>query len=351
MQWQLEKYAVEEFVKLLRRIFRYKNEFSNEDIEIIQFNSGSSQLVFEQFFEENEKYPIITVYGMGGSYLNNGLDDYEASSIDASSYVLGTVARDYRTVSAGSPLVAKLPWNEEIKSAQITGFFLNYLWDGEDIGGDDLTYDLYYASPSGSITVASGSILGTLSRTSITQYAYFNSPVIINGSNYYLSVSAPTGSSYSLLIDPDCGLTYSIGGVPYSGSVVGSLVQPPSHALGGRLESTIMIRVITKNSTAAMRNLSEILITRFLLLKQAQYNRSSTTEQMVPVVTNDVVSEWLSKGIVIRGIREGSPEMRKRGINDLIFTLPISVDILTNWSIEYPGEFLEGFNVETSVFV
>lgn len=348
MQWQLEKYSVEEFIKVLRKIFRYNSTWDNEEIEIIQFQSGSSQLVFEQFFEENEKYPIITVYGMGGSYMNDSIDDFVSNSDVQELAMLGDRSLAFEMVTSENPVSFKMP---KLKRSFLAGFYLSYMWDGSGLGGDDFSYALTRGTGSAQVILASGSMPGKDVMYPDVTYIIFDAPQEMDPKyDHTLNIIGVPDSNYSIMIDPQFPLSYSTPTQEASGSFVGGLLQPPAYSLGGRFEGTITIRVMAKNSSAITRNLGEIITTRILLLKQAQYNRASSADQASSVFAADVTAEWRAKGITIRGVRTGTLEMRKRGINDLIFTYPISVDITTHWAVDVPGEFLDGFNIVTTTF-
>lgn len=353
MYWQLEKYLVDEFIKIIRRIFKNQTTWVNTGKDAIQFSSGAVALVFEQFFEENEKYPIITVYSAGGVYANDSLSDY-VSTLSGKYYsqVMGVRALAYETISNIDTLAVQLPDSLAAKQDQISGIYLDFVWNGRGIGGDDIKYNLYSNYTTSPNLVASGSIAGNLLHKISRTYSLFDPIITLSGSDYWITFNSTEKSVYAIMLDNTKETLYKKNsGSPVSGSIVGGLMYPPLHKIGGRFESSITIRVMCKNNTALARNLGEIIITRLLLLKTAQYDRSSQIEQSLSTFADgDIISEWESKGIAIKGVKTGVLEMRRRGINDIIFTLPISIDLLTHWSVDYPGEFLKNFNIDVTPF-
>lgn len=353
MYWQLEKYLVDEFIKILRRIFRNQTTWTNTGTDVIQFSSGAVSLVFEQFFEENEKYPIITVYGLGGIYANDSLGDY-VSTLRGNyySHVMGVRALIYETISDIDVLAVQLPQSLAAKQDQISGIYLDFIWNGLGVGGDDITYKLYSSYTTSPNLITSGSIAGNLLHNISRTYSLFDSSITLSESDYWLTFNSTERSVYAIMLDNTKETLYKKNSGSFvSGSIVGGLMYPPLHKIGGRFESSITIRVMCKNNTALARDLGEIIVTRLLLLKTAQYDRSAMIEQSLSTFTDgDIISEWEDKGVAIKSVKTGVLEMRRRGINDIIFTLPITVDLLTHWSVDYPGEFLKNFSIDVTPF-
>ena len=85
MRWRFVEAATDEFANILRRAFSYHEEFNNVGATGI-FSLGIDQqgLVFDQFFQEYEQYPVIAIAGQGGSLVDesgggiSGLFDQES---------------------------------------------------------------------------------------------------------------------------------------------------------------------------------------------------------------------------------------------------------------------------------
>ena len=71
MHWRFVEAATDEFANLLRRAFSLHEEFNNVGATGI-FNLGIDDegLVFDQFFQEYEQYPVIAIAGQGGSLID-----------------------------------------------------------------------------------------------------------------------------------------------------------------------------------------------------------------------------------------------------------------------------------------
>ena len=340
MHWRLQRYLVEETVKLTRRFFRYNTGWNNKDIEIVQFSSGSEQLVFEQFFEENERYPVITV-GTNGGTLSNAAFNNMVREVADDGVVFGTRAQSMVTITDTSILAAQVPiaaLTENYHSIR-----LYYAWDGNRTGGDLVTANLYSNYRSGSVLVASASLPGSTSESFAYGYAELWPSGSLSGSDYWVTFQTASGSSYNVAIDTDATTLYTSGGSTVTGSVKGALYFPPFMRMGGNFDSTITVKVMSKNGSRLATDLSEILAQYFTLAKYAQISRSNTAVNGMALssLVLGSVSELTEKGIYLKSIRMGAIETRRRGANDIIFIVPITLDLFSEWFQDFPASALK----------
>jgi hypothetical protein len=355
MQWRLSKYIVDTTVDYLRRVFTYNQSWQNDDIRLVTFPSGSQQLVFEQFFEENERYPVITVNGSGGMYSNAAInsivrtvtDDFAPLGVNALSYVTLT-----NTTTFGQQIPASA------LTQGFRGLQLSYAWTGQFNGGDTITATLYSNYTTAPTVVASASLPGSLDTGFTMGYAEFFPTGSLGGFDYYVTLQVSTGSTYYLAVDPVVQLRYQYnttggGAAYYSGSVVGNWVLPVFYRLGGNFEPNITIRCMAKNQTADAYNLAELSAQYLMLAKHAQINRTSAASNGMTLGTapgtalTNFVGELTAKGIYIRTVQQGGVEVRKRGDNDNIFVIPISVSLFTEWHQDFAELAL--LNIEQTV--
>lgn len=346
MKWQLEKHTLDEIIKLVRRVVKYQESTTNEDTEIVQFSNDIS--VYESYFEEREKYPVVVVTSLGGSFFNNSINDYITTlSQDLYNTQLGTVPDSYCTID-NNTLYVPIPDSLISSDDQLAGFMFNYSWTGRNVGNDDINYNVYSNYPSSSVIVASGSVSGTDSLFMSQKSVVFPSNIQLSSGSYCISMSSSLDSPYYVFMDSTFDSTYTIDSTEYSGSIVGELLYPPFVRLGGRFEGSLTIRTLAKNSSAAARNLSELIALKLLLFKQLHYDRTSTDFVKSPMIFPDVNPEWFDKDIIIKSVRSSPIEVRKRGSNDNIFIQSIAVDYITHWYIDIPVDYLS--NIDISVF-
>jgi hypothetical protein len=82
-----------------------------------------------------------------------------------------------------------------------------------------------------------------------------------------------------------------------------------------------------------------------MLLKHTQFDRDSTNSLKYTDILENKVSTLMNKGIHIKDIRIGAVENRKRGENDNIFTVPITVNVFSEWFQDYSVDLLKDINV------
>ena len=161
MQWHLQKYVVKELVEYIRRIFKYESSWTNVDIEVLDLGDiGQNPLAFEQFFEENERYPIITLNAAGAtmsrSAMNNLIQLYDNDSI-----ALGT--RALFSVPISSSIQCNVPLPVSVSNETLRGLFVTLASDGKGVPGEDISVKLYSHFTSSPVLAATSySIINVL---------------------------------------------------------------------------------------------------------------------------------------------------------------------------------------------
>jgi len=350
MYWRAEKALIEYTAKTFRRIFEYAPNFINKTLEIVQFASGSKtgDLIFEQYNEEAEKYPRITVGGTGGRYEQLAFNDL-FNTFDNDFYVLGSRILKQVYVSGNSTLAFPLP--SDMSGETLRGLFTTLAWTGLDFGNNPLQFYLYSDYTTTPNLVASGSYGSNITFTNLRQmYASLYPLTTLTGSDYWIEFQAPTGSSYYVGIDPTFNSNYSLRGNLASGSIVGKLLLPGFIRIGGGFDGMLQLKCEAKNDSNLPRNLAEIVAQYFGYLKHTQVKRSNSN---VMALTDDktiLIDEWLSKGVRIKTISEGPLLMRPRGDSDKIFGVAVSINYFTEWFEDFPLDSLDNINITIETF-
>lgn len=354
MHFRLNKYLIEQSIRFLRRLLSYNNQWSNKDIEIIQLSSGSSNMVFEQFFSEAEKYPIITVSTAGGNYTQSAFNDL-IRVVDNDTIKLGVRSLKTVTISDVNELQVIVPYtvNETLR-----GIDVNYAWTGVGVGGSDIIVNVYKNFTTTPILIGSGSLPGTTSTELKTYFTEFNDNILLDGTDFAITFITSSGSSYYISIDNTSVNNYIFnenGNITYSsGSIVGNLYLPAFVRIGTDFQPTLNFKVQAKNDTSSLYNLSELIVMYFTLAKYGQISRTTDSINGITLSSFEIdsaVSEFLEKGIYIKSIRQGGLEVRRRGEKDIVFGITISIDMFTEWFEDYPLETLKSINVDANSFL
>ena len=351
MYWRAEKSLVEFTVNTFRRIFKYAPEWFNKDLEIVQLPSGSTDgnLIFEQYAEAGEKYPRVMVSGVGGTYNQMAFNDL-IDTYDNDACTLGSRTLQEVYISGNNIIAAPLP--QAVVGQTMRGIFTTLRWTGLDFGTDDLNiliYKNYKTSPVlvGSAIIDSNNISDTIKEI----YSELNNLVNITDASYYIVYQVATGSSYYIEADSTYNGIYMSNGIQQSGSVVGRLLLPGFVRIGGFFDGSLLIKCEAKNDAASPRDLAELIAQYFNYLKHAQVKRGSVPDTMVYTDGDtDISSEWLSKGIMIKQVREGPIGMRPRDTNDKIFGVTLTVDYYTEWFEDFPLSALEDITLTINNF-
>lgn len=340
MYYRVNKYLIDTVVRYLRRVFRYNNQWTNTGLEIVNLADGKEELVFEKFFEENEKYPILTVSPQGGAFTKLAFND-QVLTTGESSYNLGNRSHTAVRVSDTEILKVKIP--DDALNSTIKGVCAYAAWTGERVGGDNISVSLYKNYLTSPELIASGSLPGFLEQTYSDVYTDIYPSTALTEEDYWLVFQTSSGSVYSFGIDEDktsSVYVYGTGSVQASGSIDGQLYLPAFMRIGTMYDGAIMIRCQSKNDSGKAYTLSELTSIYIQLAKHAKLSRETTAQDglLLNHLNSDVVSELTSKGIYIKDVRIGALEERRRGENDVIFTVSVTVDFNTEWYEEFTAE-------------
>jgi len=352
LYYRLEKSGRDTFAEYLRRAFRYGGPWTNRDLEIISVEQPEGELVFEQFFEEPEKYPLITIGSLGGNSVPMGFNDQVENIFDFTTE-LGTRSLSLVDFSTSVPFAFKLPSDF---TGSLGGFTADMVWKlGENV--EDITIQLFqdYFS-TGSVLLASGSIRN-FDSLDLTTYlgGFYPYPLIQKGQEYWIELTPKSGSVYRVAVDTTYNGVYSSisysGSVPsgslISGSIYGGLRYSPVMRIGGAHEFSVIIRCSAKNSMEKAQNLADLTE---IYVKMGQYgvlDRLSTNQAKLNLsrLLVNGVSFLTSRDIAVKGVSKGALENRKRGDNDIVFTIGVTVDVRTEWHLDFDEQTIKEINV------
>jgi len=352
MHWRLNKYVIEETIKFLRRILNYNSEWSNKDIELYKFNKGKEELVYEIFAEKEEKYPFIAVGTGGGNLIPTGFNDL-VQYVDNDIYSLGQVKTNAILVNDITSIKSKLA--SSLNGTIIRGLDIESAWTGNGVGGDDINIYLYknYQSSSASI-VASASVIGHTSKEFVLSFVNFSNNVTLDASPYHLLINSTADSPYYIGLDNTFSSTYLYNNtgsdIEASGSITGNIYLPAFIRLGGNFKGSLAIKVMSKNDTLSVYNLSELISIYINLAKHAKISRDSDATDGMKI-NDSIIGEFLSKGINTDQIKISSLEIRKRSEQEIIYTITITIDFLTEWFQDFPAEIITDIDLLIKTFL
>lgn len=354
MQLRLNKYLIEQSVQFLRRLLSYNSQWTNKGIEIIQFSSGSAASIFEQYFSEAEKYPVITVGTTGGSYTQSAFNDL-VRVVDDDIISLGNRALSTVEISDVNELQVLLP--SSVVNETLRGVDIQLAWTGKDVGGDNINVNVYKNFTTSPVFLGSGSMLGNTSTELNSYFVEFDSNITLTGSDFAITFNTQPDSSYYIAVDNTANMyryKQSSTVVSSTGSVVGNLYLPAFIRMGTDYQPTIIFKIYSKNNTATLYNLSELIVMYFTLAKYGQVSRSTTNVnglKLSELESNTAISEFLEKGIYIKSIKQSGLDIRRRGENDIIFGITVSIDMFTEWFEDYALDTIKNIEVDANSYL
>jgi len=348
MQWKLDKYLVDETIEYVRRVFTYNSVWDNSGIEIFQLPSGSlkGHIAFEQFFQEREKYPVITVAPSNGTFENLAFNDYMETTDEVGAYI-GSQGNKYFTIGA-KDLIFEVPVG--MLDEYLGGMNLNISTDVTSLGGDDINFNVIEDYGGSDTIVSSGSVRAIYNNGIFESMRVDFEPVVQIQSGSHIKLSSSPTSGYHIMMDEDYSGKYEDElGTEYDGGIVGDMRLPKTMRFGGNYASSIIIRCSVRNDTALLYEMSAIVSQYLMLAKHAVISRLPAAVD--GMIQNDV-SEFLKKGIHIKSIVKGGIDSRKRSSNDIdvVHTLMLTVNIATEWSQDYPIDVLKGVEIDAVSF-
>lgn len=350
MHWRLNKYVMTQVVKTIRRILHYNSQWTNKDIEIIQYASGSAQKVQETSSTAKEKYPNIVITPKGGNFTHSAFNNL-VNVYDADEIVLGTRNLNMTILDGTNEFLFKLPTS--IQSEKFRGLRIRYAWTGQGIGGDDIDYTVFKNYTTSPVVAATGALPGSLSNKFDLQFAEIPTPIELDSDDCWIQLQSTDDSPYYLGLDLNYESLISINGSPATGSVIGGLILPAFARLGGNFDGSVSIKVEHKNDTETVYNLVEIISLYLEFLKHVGLDRGTTAIDgtQYPDANIEIIeTELLEKGIFFRDISIGPLETRRRGENDIIFGQTITFNFMTEWFQDYPLDSLQGIDIQLQTF-
>ena len=357
LYYRSEKYVRDTFVEYLRRCFKYGGSWRNRELEIVSVDKPEGELVFEQFFEEPEKYPLITVGSQGGTSVLMGFNSQVDNMYDFTSE-LGSRSLSLVDFSTTTPFAFKLPTDF---TGSLGGFVADMMWkDGSNV--DDITIKLFenYFT-TGSVLIASGSIRNFDSLKLQTYFgSFYPYPAIQDKKEYWIELTPQSGSVYRIATDPTYNGVYSSviysGNIPSgsltSGSIYGGLRYSPVLRMGGANEFSVIIRCSAKNSMEKAQNLVDLSEIYIKMGQHGIFNRQSTNVTKIDLSRLMVngVSFLTSRGISVKNISKGAIENRKRGDNDIIFTIGLTVECRSEWNLDFNEQVVKEIQTEVTTY-
>jgi len=350
MYWRSEKEIIEDFVKVLRRIFSYIETLTNKDKEIVVLPTGSIvNSIFESFASINEEYPQIRVDSGGMTFIDhlNNLVTVNAGGETFLGY------RPLKKVIATHDFPIKTFLPSDLTGVSIRGFVIPLANVNDMSGAEDVYVELKREVNAEIITIASGS----LARNVFSSYLRSFAPIypfteIVGGD--YLEITPMTGDSYIFGIDEDIetDCTYFENGVEITaeGSLYGSAISTAFIRIGAGIEGSILIKCASKDDSKTARNLASTVAIYCNLLKQAQISRKEigyyADKLQLIFGTNEEYDEWLEKGIRIKGIRQNPINYRRRSSNEIIYESTIVIDVASEWFQDFQADTLEQIDVD-----
>ena len=352
MHWRLDKYLIEQSVQLLRRVFSYNSEWNNKDIEIVQVASGSSTLVFEQFFNEPEKYPIIVISPLGGSNSQSGFNDLWRDVTD-DKVELGE--RGLSVVEISNTDLLEIPIPEELYGESVRGIDLQLSWTGVGEGGNILInfYKNFTTSPE---LIGSGSFEGTLDKNLNTYFIELSNNISLTGEDLYFTLQTTSNNSYFIAFDNSASFisrynqNNNISNL--NGSIVGSIYLPAFKRIGGDYHSSLNFKVFTKNDTKSLYNLADLISIYFTLTKHSNISRRGYAVNGLSLSeSRSVLSELSEKGIYVKSIKQGGVENRRRGKKDIIYARSVNIEFFSEWFQDFPMDTIKNIEVDANSFL
>ncbi len=349
MYWRAEKYIVNLIVETLRRIVTYVPTLTNEEYEIVSFSSsGSVPETYEEYFTNQEVYPSLLVIGQGSTFTNTALDNIVDMDINRK-IDLGKYATSYYKLRGTGSIAFQLP--STFSSETIRGVDCDVASTGEDNLEDNIQVSLvknYLTTP---LTVSTGSISGTSNIGFQRLFSFLEPSYTLDSSEYWLLMTTSDLGSYYIGLDPTVNYIYRTNSLNATGSLSGSVYTPAVIRVGGMINTSVAIKCTYKNSSTKARDLSEIIVNYFQLIKRAQLSRSSNAviNTLLVFLNGTLIDEWIKRDVKLINFRTQPLEKRRRGLNDIIFTSTITFNVLSEWAEEYDAQTLEDVSITLTV--
>ena len=130
-----------------------------------------------------------------------------------------------------------------------------------------------------------------------------------------------------------------------AGSIYGGIRFYPVKRMAGAQEFTVTIRCSAKNSIEKAQNLSDLIEIYTKLAQYGSFNRTNTNPTKITLsqLVKNSVAFLGNQGIFIKNVSKSGIENRRRGDNDIIFTISVNIDVRTEWSADFDEQFIKAF--------
>jgi len=345
MYWRAEKYIVDLIVETTRRIIKYVPSFTNEDYEIIALSAtGSTPETFEEYFTNQEVYPSLLVLGQGATYTNTALNNVVDMDLDRK-LLLGTKSIAYYKLAGTGSVAFQLP--STFTSETVRGIECDVASVDNENQEDDIQISLIKNFLTAPLTVATGSIAGTMNDTFQRLFGNLDPAYTLDDNDYWVNMTTSDLGSYYIGLDSSVDYKYRTNSVESTGSISGSVFTPAIIRMGGLVTTNVSVKCSYKNSSGKARDLSEVLVNYFQLIKRAQISRApdAIINTLLVFLNNDLIDEWVKRDVKVMNFRILPIEKRRRGLNDIIFTSTLTFSVISEWAEEYDAQTLEDISV------
>lgn len=337
LYYRFEQTARDTFVEFLRRMYRYGGPWLNEGLEIVAVSGSVSDLVYEAFFEEQERYPVVTVSTGAGQGVPMGFNNQIENLYDRV-YPMGDRALSLVEFSTNEPVAFRIP---STFTGSMSGLNIDLVWKrGYNV--DDIDVAVYSGyTTTGSVLLSSGSIQSTDISVLKTFFAGVYPHVDINAGTDYWAVFTPaSGAVYKIAVDTASThgyITPAPGGSLVSGSLYGGVRYSPRMRMGGAHEFSLNIKCSAKNSMERAQDLADLAEIYTNLAKYGGLSRASTQDTRMNIARwyVDGVSYLTGKGFAVTSVNKLAVSDRRRGDNDIIFTTGITVGLRSEWYVDF----------------
>lgn len=338
-------------MEFLRRVYRYGGPWANTDLEIVSLSGSVTDTVYEAFFEEAEHYPVVTVSTGAGQNVPMSLNNQIENLYDVV-YPMGERSLGLVEFSTDAPVAFRLP---STVTGSVSGFEVDLIWKrGYNV--DDIGIEVYSGYTStGSVLLSSGSIQNTDTEVLKTFFAGVYPHVYLNrGTEYWVVFTPQSGSVYKIAVDTTSTYGYITPaplGDLVSGSLAGGVRYSPVMRMGGAHEVLLNIKCSAKNSMKKAQDLADLAEIYTRLAQHGDINRASTniTRTDLARLYVDGAKYLTDRGFSVKSVNKLGMTDRKRGDNDIVFTTGVTVELRSEWFVDYDEQHILDIDVSGDI--
>ncbi len=348
MSWRFVEAATDEFANLLRRSFSYHEEFNNVGATgVFDLGLDDEGLVFDQFFQEYEQYPVITIAGQVGSFVDESGGGISAEFGQESIYqdVANIIdVTQYLTIGTTNNLTAGTSFeSDQDLTLRTVGTYMRGLGDAGDV-----SVYFWKGDQRGPLELlASGSVGGfTSSEYEVKTTELYPWIDVQKNSYYWITYATDESSQYRIGINPNGIYKTAVGSgsapvggsqwVVDSGSIAATIKSAPWDIVGGAMQFSLLFSCMSKEASES-RRLGDLTTLFLALSRKGTINRSAT---------GDLKMDWgglspISKnGLAIQDVSIGAEQVQERG-DDRIWVNSVTATIRGEWTVAFERELLK----------